>query len=131
MTFGSYMLPPARHCRALFRRRALFGNSSLAVCSCVFSLPPADNGKPGVAKLIIPFTNPEIIGRFVFHCHVVKHEAKGRCRRSKYVLEFTVAVPFLVFVGFIYIARAAKISSPHLRQCGERVGYNVACRPKM
>ena len=42
-----------------------------------FSVPPAQNGKPGEAKLIIPFTNPEIVGRFVFHCHVVKHEDKG------------------------------------------------------
>ena len=42
-----------------------------------FSVPPAQNGKPGEAKLIIPFTNPEILGRFVFHCHVVKHEDKG------------------------------------------------------
>lgn len=42
-----------------------------------YSVPPARNGKPGEAKLIIPFTNPEIIGRFVFHCHVVKHEDKG------------------------------------------------------
>jgi suppressor of ftsI len=42
-----------------------------------FSVPPMRNGKPGEAKLIIPFTNPEIVGRFVFHCHVVKHEDKG------------------------------------------------------
>jgi FtsP/CotA-like multicopper oxidase with cupredoxin domain len=42
-----------------------------------YSLPPADNGKLGIAKLIIPFTNPKMIGRFVFHCHVVKHEDKG------------------------------------------------------
>ena len=42
-----------------------------------FSVPPARNGKPGEAKLIVPFTNPEIVGRFVFHCHVVKHEDKG------------------------------------------------------
>jgi FtsP/CotA-like multicopper oxidase with cupredoxin domain len=42
-----------------------------------FSVPPARNGRPGQAKLIIPFTNPEIVGRFVFHCHVVKHEDKG------------------------------------------------------
>ena len=42
-----------------------------------FSVPPAQNGKPGEAKLIVPFTNPEILGRFVFHCHVVKHEDKG------------------------------------------------------
>jgi len=42
-----------------------------------FSVPPGRNGKPGEAKLIIPFTNPEIVGRFVFHCHVVKHEDKG------------------------------------------------------
>jgi FtsP/CotA-like multicopper oxidase with cupredoxin domain len=42
-----------------------------------FSVPPMQNGKPGEAKLIIPFTNPAIVGRFVFHCHVVKHEDKG------------------------------------------------------
>jgi len=42
-----------------------------------FSVPPMRNGQPGEAKLIIPFTNPEIVGRFVFHCHVVKHEDKG------------------------------------------------------
>ena len=42
-----------------------------------FSIPPQQNGKPGEAKLIIPFTNPEIVGRFVFHCHVAKHEDKG------------------------------------------------------
>jgi suppressor of ftsI len=42
-----------------------------------FSVPPMKNGKPGAAKMIIPFTNPEIVGRFVFHCHVVKHEDKG------------------------------------------------------
>lgn len=42
-----------------------------------FSVPPAANGNPGVAKMIIPFTNPEIAGRFVFHCHVSKHEDKG------------------------------------------------------
>jgi suppressor of ftsI len=42
-----------------------------------FSVPPMKNGSPGSAKLIIPFTNPEIVGRFVFHCHVVKHEDKG------------------------------------------------------
>jgi suppressor of ftsI len=42
-----------------------------------YSVPPARNGKPGEARLIIPFTSPEIVGRFVFHCHVVKHEDKG------------------------------------------------------
>ena len=42
-----------------------------------FSVPPMKDGKPGAAKLIIPFTTPEIVGRFVFHCHVAKHEDKG------------------------------------------------------
>lgn len=42
-----------------------------------YSVPPSRNGQPGESKLIIPFTNPEIVGRFVFHCHVVKHEDKG------------------------------------------------------
>jgi suppressor of ftsI len=27
--------------------------------------------------VLIPFTDPTIVGRFVFHCHVVKHEDKG------------------------------------------------------
>ena len=42
-----------------------------------FSLPPMVDGRPGEMKAIIPFTNPDIIGRFVFHCHVAKHEDKG------------------------------------------------------
>jgi FtsP/CotA-like multicopper oxidase with cupredoxin domain len=42
-----------------------------------FSVPPMQNGKPGEAKLIVPFTNPVIVGRFVLHCHVAKHEDKG------------------------------------------------------
>jgi FtsP/CotA-like multicopper oxidase with cupredoxin domain len=42
-----------------------------------FTLPPAANGKPGEVKVLIPFIDPVIVGRFVFHCHVVKHEDKG------------------------------------------------------
>ncbi len=42
-----------------------------------FALPAAKDGKPSRVKVVIPFTNPAIVGRFVFHCHVVKHEDKG------------------------------------------------------
>jgi hypothetical protein len=42
-----------------------------------FSVPPTVNGRAGEMKAIIPFTDPVIVGRFVFHCHVVKHEDKG------------------------------------------------------
>jgi hypothetical protein len=42
-----------------------------------FSVPPMADGRPGEMKAIIPFTNPMIVGRFVFHCHVVKYEDKG------------------------------------------------------
>jgi suppressor of ftsI len=42
-----------------------------------FTLPPAKDGKPSEVKVVIPFTDPTIVGRFVFHCHVVKHEDKG------------------------------------------------------
>jgi len=27
--------------------------------------------------ILIPFTNPDMVGRFVFHCHVLKHEDHG------------------------------------------------------
>jgi FtsP/CotA-like multicopper oxidase with cupredoxin domain len=42
-----------------------------------FSLPVAKNGRPSEITVVIPFTDPTILGRFVFHCHVVKHEDKG------------------------------------------------------
>ncbi len=42
-----------------------------------FTLPAAQKGKPSVVKVLIPFTDPTLVGRFVFHCHVVKHEDKG------------------------------------------------------
>ena len=42
-----------------------------------FSVPPTVSGRPGEMKAIIPFRDPAIVGRFVFHCHVVKHEDKG------------------------------------------------------
>jgi FtsP/CotA-like multicopper oxidase with cupredoxin domain len=42
-----------------------------------FTVPAAEEGQPGEIKVVIPFTNPAIVGRFVFHCHVVKHEDKG------------------------------------------------------
>jgi FtsP/CotA-like multicopper oxidase with cupredoxin domain len=41
------------------------------------SLPPATDDQPSVVKVVIPFTDPEIVGRFVYHCHAVDHEDKG------------------------------------------------------
>ena len=40
------------------------------------SIPPATADRPGVLKVIIPFTDPEIVGRFVYHCHAVDHSAR-------------------------------------------------------
>ena len=31
----------------------------------------------GAVKVIIPFTDPVIVGRFVYHCHLLSHEDKG------------------------------------------------------
>jgi FtsP/CotA-like multicopper oxidase with cupredoxin domain len=31
----------------------------------------------GEVKVVIPFTNPLIVGRFVYHCHILAHEDKG------------------------------------------------------
>ncbi len=42
-----------------------------------FSVPPATAQGPGVLKVVIPFTDPVIVGRFVYHCHAVDHEDKG------------------------------------------------------
>jgi len=41
------------------------------------TVPSQVGDEPGSVKLKIPFTDPAIVGRFVFHCHVTKHEDKG------------------------------------------------------
>jgi suppressor of ftsI len=42
-----------------------------------FSIPPATDLGPGSLRVLIPFTDPVICGRFVYHCHAVDHEDKG------------------------------------------------------
>jgi FtsP/CotA-like multicopper oxidase with cupredoxin domain len=42
-----------------------------------FPIPPATEERPGSIKVTIPFADPEIVGRFVYHCHAVDHEDKG------------------------------------------------------
>jgi FtsP/CotA-like multicopper oxidase with cupredoxin domain len=42
-----------------------------------FPTPPATDGGPGTLKVVIPFTDPVIVGRFVYHCHAADHEDKG------------------------------------------------------
>ena len=41
------------------------------------SMLPATDAGPSVLKVVIPFTDPVIVGRFVYHCHAVDHEDKG------------------------------------------------------
>ena len=33
---------------------------------------------PSSLKVIIPFTDPVIVGKFVYHCQAVDHEDKGK-----------------------------------------------------
>ena len=42
-----------------------------------FPVPPATDERPSVLKVVIPFTDPVIVGRFVYHCHAADHEDKG------------------------------------------------------
>lgn len=42
----------------------------------VVTLPPATD-TPSVVKIIIPFTDPVIVGKFVYHCHIIQHEDQG------------------------------------------------------
>ena len=41
------------------------------------SLPVASKKGPGEVKIRIPFTNPLIVGEFVYHCHIVQHADQG------------------------------------------------------
>jgi FtsP/CotA-like multicopper oxidase with cupredoxin domain len=42
-----------------------------------FPVPPANEHGPGMLKVVIPFTDPVILGRFMYHCHALDHEDKG------------------------------------------------------
>jgi suppressor of ftsI len=42
-----------------------------------YSLPPATALGPSSLTVVIPFTDPVIVGTFVYHCHAVDHEDKG------------------------------------------------------
>jgi suppressor of ftsI len=57
----------------------------------VVNVPCATNGKPGTAELIIPFTNPVMVGEFVFHCHLVQHEDAGTMANISVVPRRTAA----------------------------------------
>jgi suppressor of ftsI len=41
------------------------------------SLPIATKKGPGEVKIRIRFTNPLIVGKFVYHCHIVQHADQG------------------------------------------------------
>ena len=44
----------------------------------VVNLPAAiDANTPSVVKVVIPFDNPVIVGKFVYHCHIIQHEDQG------------------------------------------------------
>jgi len=36
-----------------------------------------DSDPPGSVKLLIDFRNPDIVGKFVYHCHILEHEDGG------------------------------------------------------
>lgn len=41
------------------------------------NIPHATRQGPGVVKVLIPFTNPLMVGKFVMHCHITQHEDNG------------------------------------------------------
>ena len=41
--------------------------------------------KPGVVKVKIPFTNPVIVGKFPYHCHILEHEDGGMMQNIRVV----------------------------------------------
>ena len=41
------------------------------------NLPIQTDTGPGEVKILVPFTNPVIVGKFVYHCHIAAHEDLG------------------------------------------------------
>ncbi len=57
----------------------------------VIDIPYAQNGQPGFAVILIPFTNPIIAGEFVYHCHLVQHEDAGMMANIRVLPQRTTA----------------------------------------
>jgi suppressor of ftsI len=51
----------------------------------VINVPWQIGDMPGEVKLIIPFTNPPMVGKFVYHCHIVGHEDTGMMQNIEVV----------------------------------------------
>ena len=43
----------------------------------VADLLRGDYKQSDYGKVILPFTDPIIVGQFMYHCHVLKHEDRG------------------------------------------------------
>jgi suppressor of ftsI len=41
------------------------------------TIPVEDMNGPGEVKVIIPFDDPAIIGKFMYHCHISEHSDAG------------------------------------------------------
>ncbi|HEX2090778.1 MAG TPA: multicopper oxidase family protein [Longimicrobiaceae bacterium] len=41
------------------------------------NLPFRQNGIPGQVRIRLSFWNPDIVGKFVYHCHILEHEDGG------------------------------------------------------
>ena len=51
----------------------------------VINVPWQIGDTPGEVKLIIPFLNPLMVGKFVYHCHIVGHEDAGMMQNIEVV----------------------------------------------
>ena len=51
----------------------------------VINVPWQIGNKPGEVKLLIPFLNPLMVGKFVYHCHIVGHEDAGMMQNIEVV----------------------------------------------
>ena len=51
----------------------------------VINVPWQVGDTPGEVKLIIPFLNPLMVGKFVYHCHIVGHEDAGMMQNIEVV----------------------------------------------
>lgn len=57
----------------------------------VINLPYAQDGRAGEVTIIIPFTNPVMVGEFVYHCHIVGHEDAGMMQTIRVLPRRTAA----------------------------------------
>jgi hypothetical protein len=86
-----------------------------------------DGGPPGQVKLLIDFRDPNIVGKFVYHCHILEHEDGGMMSIAEVVSAPGAAAPADLLSVFSPTAHGASFDRSVVANTLEAFQSGSAC----